>query len=134
MMITHETPIVARSRKSLAPPLALPLVNLVFLLLGFFLVAGSVQAPLSVTLAVGEGEEIAPQPVLFLTKEGAFLYEKAGVRRTLTMEEAVFHWKEKSINPLFAADAAAPAAALALFLNRLQKEGVHALPLLVRAE
>ena len=128
-------------RRGVFPNIALPLVNLVFLLLGFFILAGRIEPPpqAPINLVEGEGRRSAETEHFSLTKEGALYYQG----RAVSLEEAASLWAARQdpsasrgsapAAPIIAADADTPARDLAKLLNLLSETDAVSAILLLRA-
>lgn len=133
--MTAQTDFIAR-QDSRRPPVeaALPLINIVFLLLIFFLMAGSMQSPIeksimAPTQAVSfDDVEFVPADWLYLSAEGRLVFRGeevvlADIAETLIENRGV----------LFA-DAATPGAAINDLLRAYEAAGSHGILLITARE
>lgn len=115
-----------RPRRRLAEPVV-PMINVVFLLLIFFLLAAQVgpRPPFAVTPPVGRAEAAEPAAILFVSADGDAAFG------TLTGDAAIS--AAAGLEKLrISADEALDGATLAALLNRLAASGASSVDLTVR--
>ncbi len=117
----RRTPLIPlRPRRASREPVV-PMINVVFLLLIFFLMTAQIvpPAPFDMTLPTAEGDEDAGQMALYINANGDIVFETARGDAALTQAAAL---PEGTPLRLYA-DATLPAATLAQVLTRLAALG-----------
>ena len=117
----RQRPLIApRSRRSSREPVV-PMINVVFLLLIFFLMTAQIvpPAPFDVTLPQATADEDAGQTALYISAGGEIAFETA--RGDAAIAQAVTASGDAILR--LHADAALPAATLARVLGQLTAQG-----------
>ncbi|MFA8384502.1 MAG: ExbD/TolR family protein [Pelagibaca sp.] len=117
----RQRPLIApRSRRSSREPVV-PMINVVFLLLIFFLMTAQIAppAPFDVALPQATGDEDAGQSALYISADGEIAFE--ATRGDAAIAQAVTASGDAPLR--LHADAALPAATLARVLGQLTAQG-----------
>ncbi|MGH1331369.1 MAG: ExbD/TolR family protein [Paracoccaceae bacterium] len=124
----------APARKQ-APESIVPMINVVFLLLIFFLMTSRIIAPDPLEITLPEARQnnpIAPAPPLLLSATGIIAFEEA--RGAAAIQAFAAAQKTSAPNPQLRADKATAAQDVARLLNALAQAGLSEIDLIVEGQ